>query len=331
MTEQQGLNKWEEEYRQRQTIYQRLMEEAEHTLKDGIEKAGIKIHNISKRIKEFESFKKKAQGKECENPFDEINDIVGLRIVCLFLPDLANIEEVIEGCFNVFEKDNKILSKEYDSFGYLSCHYIITFKDDFSGTRYDSIKDVKFEIQTRTIAMDAWAAASHQLEYKSNVDIPKELKRDFYALSGLFYVADTHFELLYKHKLEYRGKLSMTVGDTSMKDSLEINMDTLASFLDEKYLDRPAASKPVISQIIYYLSKCGYNSIGELSAALNSGEVAFAKLEEKVQKGPQPNFRYSKDIALIETLRIVDENFNKISKATPGIYDQFKKYIRGTT
>ncbi|MBI5524312.1 MAG: hypothetical protein HY910_16930 [Desulfarculus sp.] len=321
MIEQQDLKKWEEEYRQRLPTYECLMEEAEHTLRAGIDGAGIKIHNISKRIKELDSLKKKALGKEYARPLNDVNDIVGLRVVCLFLSDLPKLEEVIQDCFAITEKDNKILNKEYHSFGYLSCHYIVTIKDGFSGTRYDSIKGIKFEIQTRTVAMDAWAAASHHLEYKTKQDIPNDLKKDFYALSGLFYVADTHFELLHKRQLEYRDNIPVPLSDSSVGDSLEINMDTLASFLNEKYLDRPEASKPVISRIIGYLSECGYNSIGQLSSALSSGEEAFAKLEERVRERSSSNFRYSRDIALIETLRIVDENFNNISQGTPGIYD----------
>ena len=57
-----------------------------------------------------------------------------------------------------------------------------------------------FEIQVRTIAQDAWDSVSHYLDYKNN-SIRDELKRDFYALSGLFYVADTHFSFIKQDKM----------------------------------------------------------------------------------------------------------------------------------
>ena len=53
-----------------------------------------------------------------------------------------------------------------------------------------------FEIQVRTIAQDAWASVSYHLDYKKEETIPVELRRDFYALSGLFYIADQHFKIL---------------------------------------------------------------------------------------------------------------------------------------
>ncbi|MBI4489516.1 MAG: hypothetical protein HY694_10565 [Deltaproteobacteria bacterium] len=62
---------------------------------------------------------------------------------------------------------------------------------------------VPFEIQIRTIAQDAWASISHYLDYKKESDIPAQLRRDFYALSGLFYVADRHFAMLKKELTEY--------------------------------------------------------------------------------------------------------------------------------
>ena len=57
----------------------------------------------------------------------------------------------------------------------------------------DNNKKFLFEIQIRTITQDAWASISHYLDYKNEISIADELKKDFYALSGLFYIADTQF------------------------------------------------------------------------------------------------------------------------------------------
>ncbi len=59
-------------------------------------------------------------------------------------------------------------------------------KRDYKGPRYDTIVGMPFEIQVRTILMDAWANVSHYLAYKSDIDVPINLQRDFYALGGLF-------------------------------------------------------------------------------------------------------------------------------------------------
>ena len=66
---------------------------------------------------------------------------------------------------------------------------VAIMRAEYSGPRYDNIAVLPFEIQVRTIAMDAWANVSHHLDYKSDKDVPAELRKDFYALSGLFYLA----------------------------------------------------------------------------------------------------------------------------------------------
>jgi putative GTP pyrophosphokinase len=133
-----------------------------------------------------------------KNPIKEMNDIVGLRVICLFLSDIQKIADVIRQDFAVVSEDNKIDVKDETSFGYMSFHLIVTIKPDYRGPRYDSLNYRKFEIQIRTIAMDAWSSVSHHLDYKTDADIPKDLKRDFNALSVLFYGADKHFEMFFK-------------------------------------------------------------------------------------------------------------------------------------
>lgn len=58
------------------------------------------------------------------------------------------------------------------------------------------VKSVKRHgVKTHSITSRIKEVASF-LDYKKSSTIPKQLKRDFHALSGLFYVADTHFSFL---------------------------------------------------------------------------------------------------------------------------------------
>ena len=123
---------------------------------------------------------------------------MGFRVVCLFLSDLKEIEQIICQEFEVFEKDDKVNDTELNIFGYMSLHL-----KAYSHFSADDVSKMSFEIQVRTIAQDAWASISHYLDYKKESAIPKQLKRDFHALSGLFYVADTHFSLLQKEQNQF--------------------------------------------------------------------------------------------------------------------------------
>lgn len=193
--------------------YNQLAEFVKYELIKAIKSQGIKTHTISHRIKEPDSLLAKIRRKQIGNPFEQLHDLVGFRIVCLFLPDLDEIKRIIYEKFEVFEEDDKINDTELNIFGYMSLHLkcrIKPLEDKNVGgkikeTPFDiqvdksvvvKIQEIPFEIQVRTIAQDAWASISHYLDYKKNSVIPEQLKRDFHALSGLFYVADTHFSIL---------------------------------------------------------------------------------------------------------------------------------------
>src|SRR5260370_10516414 len=158
------------EFEHREPVYKRLLEESFFTLERGLISAGVKYHSIPKRIKTLESLIAKAERKESTDPFTRVADIVGLRVVCLFLSDIARVGGVIKTQFEVVTEDNKIEGAEVSSFGYMSLHFVAKMRKTYSGPRYEDLGDIPFEIQVRTIAMDAWATISHYLEYKSYID-----------------------------------------------------------------------------------------------------------------------------------------------------------------
>lgn len=196
--------------------YKKLEDSVRYTLAKAIRKHGVKIHSIDYRIKKISSLLDKARRKKIENPLEHLHDLVGFRVVCLFLPDLEEIGKIIYEEFEVFEKDDKINDTELNIFGYMSLHLKAYVKHSLEVTATDEIQRIPFEIQVRTIAQDAWASISHYLDYKKKSVIPDQLKRDFYALSGLFYVADTHFSLLRQEQSKYFFEKSSNKNSTTM-------------------------------------------------------------------------------------------------------------------
>jgi len=188
-----------EEYNKKVVIYNNFAKHLDNYLKRLVKQNKIKVHSITFRIKTLDSFLDKVQRKNPTNPFEEIHDIIGFRIICLFLSDIETIGNLIKKEFIVLNEDNKIFNTEPSLFGYMSLHFKVKIKSNDN----ENFNKIPFEIQVRTITQDAWASISHHLDYKKKTDIPEELKKDFQALSGLFYVADTHFFLI-KQELSKR-------------------------------------------------------------------------------------------------------------------------------
>ncbi|HEY2170058.1 MAG TPA: hypothetical protein VGJ30_10580 [Candidatus Angelobacter sp.] len=243
--------------------YKQLKEETIFILESMLKDADIKHHSISGRIKTHQSTVDKLKRKQLTEP-RQLTDLVGVRVVCLFLSDIKRIGDLIRKNFDVEEEDNKIEDQELTSFGYMSFHFIAKIKKTYAGPRYDAIRNIPVEIQVRTIAMDAWAATSHYLDYKSAQDVPKELRKDFFALSGLFYVADQHFEVFFKARLDSVKTIRKELSASPSGMNIEINLDTLSEYLKRKFQRRGQSESPEISVLVNELRSSGYKTIREV-------------------------------------------------------------------
>jgi len=325
------LNTIKSEYSKRKRGYEKLKTEIIYILENKLKAANIPYHMIDGRIKELDSViaktRRNARGQEFED-IDKIIDICGVRIICLFLSDIEKIELLIEESFDVEDKDDKILSKPESEFGYMSVHYIGKLPPDFSGPRYNDIKDLRFEIQVRTIAMHSWATISHYLDYKSPHSIPSELRKDFQALSALFYLADSHFELFFRKGQESKHVVEQKAKKASDMASEEINLDTLSIYMKRKFSDREHNTEiETISGLVEELVDSGYTTIGEVDKDLQRRMEAFRLYEEKY---PPTDFETDEpdtymDVGVVRlALSIANEKFGVTDKE----FKEFEKYVK---
>lgn len=186
--------------------------------------------------------------------------------------------------------------------------------------------------------MHAWAIISHYLDYKTPHAVPSELKRDFNALSGLFYVADLHFEMFFKSSKVSRKKAAEVVKSKKTNEDTEINFDTLSAYLKKEFPDREHSDAQGVSVLIEEMNKVGIKSIKALDDKLKLGHAAFTEYEKKyppgVQPGEQPRFL---DVGVLRiTLQIVDKAFRELLTSkfpkTKAIndarYDEFQALIK---
>lgn len=124
-----------QKYVQLVPIFDKLKQELIYMLEKEIESSRIPIHMIGGRVKTFESLIAKAKRQDIQAPLDDIDDICGIRIICLFLSDLARLGKIVNNIFQVLRKDDKLASKADDQFGYLSVHYICKLHDSYRGPR----------------------------------------------------------------------------------------------------------------------------------------------------------------------------------------------------
>lgn len=116
------------------------------------------ISYITCRIKEPDSIIEKLQRKQKKvsiaSAKENLNDIAGVRAVCLFMDDIYDIRDFIGRQPDIEIVKEKDFIKKPKLSGYRSLHLIL------------EIDSVKVELQLRTPAMDFWSVLEYQLQYK---------------------------------------------------------------------------------------------------------------------------------------------------------------------
>jgi putative GTP pyrophosphokinase len=270
---------WQEDYGRRMADYQRLQTEAEWILDTRITAKGIKLHTLVSRVKDLPSLEEKAERKGYSSPLEQTPDVVGIRAVVLFRSDMEKVADIVAAEFDIIGISDTVGGVDDPStFGYMSQHYVARLPDKLVGPRYEGLYDVRFEVQVRTILMDAWANVSHYLAYKGESSIPLALRRDFNALSGLFYVADTHFELFFDQTTAVREQAGKELVEEAT--DIPLNLDTLAAYLVRRFPDRIHDDRLGVGSLVNELLSVGYTTIAELDERLNSAQDAFVKDEK---------------------------------------------------
>lgn len=138
------------------------------------------IQMIKSRIKSPFSIMEKLERRNFEMSMDSIltnlNDVAGVRIICSFINDIYDIAQMFSSQDDITVLEIKDYIKSPKQNGYRSYHMIVEVPVFFT----DCKKNLKVEVQLRTIAMDFWASLEHSMKYKKDVkdadNIMQELK-----------------------------------------------------------------------------------------------------------------------------------------------------------
>ena len=101
-----------------------------------------------------------------ENIENNLNDIAGIRVICSYIDDIYLLADALtkQDDIRLIRRKDYISSPKPN--GYRSLHLIVSVPIFFA----ESMKEVKAEVQIRTIAMDFWASLEHQIKYKKKVE-----------------------------------------------------------------------------------------------------------------------------------------------------------------
>ena len=165
------------------------------------------IEFISCRIKKPVSIVKKMQKRglplDVEVLYENvINDIAGIRVICSFIDDIYAIASMLVRQDDITLIQEKDYIKNPKPNGYRSLHLIVEVPVFFS----DHTRNMRVEVQIRTIAMDFWASLEHQVKYKKKVENEEEIYQELLECADTIAATD-------RKMLEIRKKISGDDGD----------------------------------------------------------------------------------------------------------------------
>lgn len=244
-------------------------------------------HSITFREKAPDKLKEKLtrEGKIYTTPLEEITDLAGVRIITYFPSDVDKILPLIKTNF-IIDPANSIdkrRASDPTSFGYASVHLIVSFTDErLKLPEYAIFKDMKCEIQIRTILQHAWAEIEHDIVYKSHEDIPFELRRKFASLAGLLEIADREFEALKADEVKVRKEIINTIKRDII--DIPINLDSIKFYM-QKYHDVAHINNESLRGLIKLVNAKEITTLRELSKIFTDTTLKHADAEVKKHMG----------------------------------------------
>lgn len=223
--------------------YQECAEKTATLIGDLLREDGIRIHTIDKRSKDPEKLRDKLLRKwHHYKQLSDVTDLAAVRVICYFAEDVDKTARIIEREFIVdptHSVDKRSLI-EADRFGYVSMHHIVQWSPTRCVlTEHHRLKDLRVEIQTRSLLQHAWAEIEHDLGYK-HVPVSRAIRRRFSRIAGLFELADMEFA-------EIRNALSP-------QKSIALELPSLAAFI---------ATEPLVHQTDLEIAELRKSTLNE--------------------------------------------------------------------
>ncbi|MFW5886966.1 MAG: GTP pyrophosphokinase [Bacteroidota bacterium] len=263
-----------------------------------------KVETVSGRTKSYteciSKFKRKylPQIDPNDNNYqisDYLTDLIGIRAVCYYSEDVHEIRRKLDKYFketDITDISNQ-LEKTEDKFGYKSLHLQLVLKSRLKGIpEAHKYKNLKIELQIRTVIQDAWSILDHKIKYKKS--IPQNLKRRINRLSALFEIADDEFLNIQKEISIEENKINRRLKKGKIEkykalDVFRFLFVALKYFPDYSFIEYKVDG--FVQEIL--TKKAGFTE-GELNEALNSNLAFVNSIEKEVNQklNPYTKIRY---------------------------------------
>ena len=297
--------------------YEKLGRSLLGALAQTLTQQGVELFGISFRIKDFDSFRDKVERGTYKDPFEEMSDICGLRIVHFYKSHLPLISETIAAVAEVLTSSDQEGVLKPEKFGFRELVLAVKLKEEtLKQPGFEDLAGLKVEIQIRTAVMNTWGEIQKELAYHSQQEIPAEFSRKFFQLNTFFDLADDMLDDLKKEKERYSQKIAQAAkAEGGFQAQLPINLDNLQAFLDFHFPKRKKNLKVVSWLLVNIITPHqitmkelvdSYDIIKDKLPALEKG---LSGLLKETYFFKEKEFERTQGIMLMTLLSLTDEDY----------------------
>ena len=276
-----------QEYDSIRSIAQRLANSITDQIRELVSTQCIRLAvPLECRVKEWGSIQDKIERNHLGiEAITELSDLIGIRIMLLFQRDLSRMCSAITNTFLIVSQEDTSERLDEAQFGYRSLHYNFKLPEAWlTMPTYRNCARFIIEAQIRTLAQHIWAAASHELQYKQEHNVPPPVRRSIHRVSALLETVDLEFERV----LQERDSYVAEVMPISVKEKL--NVDLLAKILSSKLPPQNMSSDEQYSELLSELSALGIETSDSLLKIIDKHlEKALAEDVSTVAKRREEN------------------------------------------
>ena len=259
-----NMDIYEREFMRELDVYKRLALDVEELLRGKLKSENLKTAYVLSRVKDKSSFLEKIRRKGYDKPFDQMTDIVGVRVVCLYTEDIDIIGRLINDEFRTLRTDDKTDALGADRMGYQDLSFVAQLKKSDAG-----LAQCKFEIQVRTIMSDAISIISHDLSYKKDPPLPEKMSRELNLAFATIELTQYHCDALRKRRKEYIKEVEASAEDLDQMGFLNqpIMDDTLRIYTKKLFPELPV-NEHIHALILRDLNADKYKTLQDIDAAM---------------------------------------------------------------
>ena len=284
------------------SFYGDLAAASKRIVEEALKKRSIRVHSVEARAKDPTSFGRKAAKPSTADPnrpmyadpLNQITDLSAIRIITFFPRTIEEIDAMLKAEFSVIEQLDKGENLiEEERFGYKSVHYLVKLIPARAALpEYERFGKAVSEVQVRTILQHAWAEIEHDIQYKSSITIPRDIKRRFMALAGLLEIADREFQAIQDadQDLTAQAKSAVVAGQL---DEVEITPSSLKAYLDKKLGPDGRVSEFSYEWTARLLLGLGFRTLQQVDDCIKSyDDDRLSRVIDGYRQGQATRFEY---------------------------------------